>query len=87
MHTFGTQRQLLLMFWCVDCQVQSEEFLRFGDIKLEILQLPLKMFDLSDFYAVPAFIQFYHVISMDSMSDVSWIMLSVYTDLSVCKVI
>lgn len=43
------------------------------------------MFNLSDFYAVPAFIQFYHVNSMNSISDVSWIMLSVYTDLSVCK--
>lgn len=79
--TFGTQSQLLFMFWCVACQVESEETLRFSSIKLEILQSPLKtMFDLSDFYAVPAFIQFYPVNSMDSISDVSWIVLSVYTD-------
>lgn len=43
------------------------------------------MFDLSDFYAVPDFIQFSHMTTMDSISAISWIVLSVYTDLSVCK--
>lgn len=43
------------------------------------------MFDLSDFYAVPALIQFSHMTTLDSISAISWIVLSVYTDLSVCK--
>ena len=46
------------LFWCVGCQVENKGILRFLDSKLESLQLPLKtMLNLSDFYAVPAFIQ------------------------------
>lgn len=44
------------------------------------------MFDLSDFYTVPAFVPFYHVNPMDSISDVPWVVLPLLTPvLSVCK--